>query len=67
MSPPAIKDLAADLPVLCVDGEIRDLAGRLLALSDGLGTAIGAIAIIRAQGTTGVHPFTVAPDSLQHP
>ncbi len=42
--------MTADLPVLCADREIRELAGRLLALSDGLGAAIGAIAIYSAEG-----------------
>ena len=33
MNEPKIKDLAADLPVLCADGEVRHFAGRLLVLS----------------------------------
>ncbi len=57
MKDPHIKDLAADLPVLCADQEIRYFAGRLLVLSDGLGTAIGALAIYAAVGSTGVRPF----------
>ncbi|MFD4369953.1 PAS domain S-box protein [Rhodococcus sp. NPDC058521] len=57
MEKPQIKDMAADLPVLCADGEIRSFAGRLLVLSDGLGTAIGAIAIYTDQGSTGIAPF----------
>lgn len=57
MKDPQIKDLAADLPVLCADLEIRHFAGRLLVLSDGLGVAIGALAIYAAEGTTGVRPF----------
>ncbi|XAS78086.1 PAS domain S-box protein [Dermatophilaceae bacterium Sec6.4] len=57
MDEPVIKDLAADLPVLCADGAIRPFPGRLLVLSDGLGTALGAIAIYASEGTTGVHPF----------
>ena len=57
MKEPKIKDLAADLPVLCADGEIRHYAGRLLVLSDGLGTATGALAIYASAGTTGVQPF----------
>lgn len=57
MKEPKIKDLAADLPVRCADGEVRSFAGRLLVLSDGLGVAIGAIAIYSAKGTTGIHPF----------
>ncbi|MGH3434634.1 MAG: PAS domain S-box protein [Thermocrispum sp.] len=61
MASPQIKDMAADLPVLCAHGQIREFAGRLLALSDGLGTAIGAIAIYRSEGTTGVRPFSNAP------
>ncbi len=59
MAAPEIKDMAADLPVLCSDGTVREFAGRLLALSDGFGTAIGAIAIYRAEGSTGVRPFSV--------
>ncbi|WP_162144880.1 PAS domain S-box protein [Arthrobacter castelli] len=58
MANPEIKDMAADLPVLCSDGRIREFAGRLLALSDGMQTAIGAIAIYRADGSTGVRPFS---------
>lgn len=58
MAAPQIKDLAADLPVLCADGTVRELPGRLLALSDGLGTAIGAMAIYRATGSTGLRPFS---------
>lgn len=57
MKEPKIKDLAADLPVRCADGEVRSFAGRLLVLSDGLGTAIGAMAIYSSEGTTGAHPF----------
>lgn len=62
MAVPEIKDMAADLPVLCSDGEVREYAGRLLALSDGLGQAIGAIAIYRSQGSTGVRPFSAPAD-----
>lgn len=57
MREPKIRDLAADLPVLCADGEVRHFAGRLLVLSDGLGTAIGALAVYASAGTTGVLPF----------
>ncbi len=57
MKEPKVKDLAADMPVLCADGETREFAGRLLVLSDGLGTAIGAMAIYVDEGTTGMHPF----------
>ena len=57
MKEPMTRDLAADLPVLCADGEVRDFAGRLLVLSDGLGTALGALAIYASEGTTGAHPF----------
>ena len=60
MADPQIKDMAADLPVLCADGEIREFAGRLLALSDGLGRAIGAIAIYTDDDTTGFRPFSQA-------
>lgn len=63
MASPEIKDMTADLPVLCADREIRELAGRLLALSDGLGAAIGAIAIYSAEGSTGVRPFSAPPTS----
>ncbi|MFD9219631.1 hypothetical protein ACFWDI_06295 [Streptomyces sp. NPDC060064] len=57
MEEPAIKDLAADLPVLCADGQVRTYAGRLLVLSDGLGKALGALAIYASEGSTGVTPF----------
>ncbi|SFW86376.1 PAS domain-containing protein [Amycolatopsis australiensis] len=57
MAAPKVKDLAADIPVRCADGEIRTFAGRLLALSDGLGVALGAMAIFTDAGSTGVRPF----------
>ncbi|MFC0675212.1 PAS domain S-box protein [Brachybacterium hainanense] len=57
MANPEIRDLAADLPVRCADGTTRHVAGRLLVLSDGLGTAIGAMAIFTATGSTGIRPF----------
>ena len=57
MREPQIKDMAADLPVLCADGTIREFAGRLLALSDALGVAIGAMAIYTDDGLTGRKPF----------
>ncbi len=57
MREPKIKDLAADLPVLCADGKIRPFPGRLLVLSDGLGRAIGALVICASEGTTNLHPF----------
>lgn len=57
MKAPQVKDLAADIPVLCADGQVKDFAGRLLVLSDGLGVAIGAMGIFAAEGTTGIKPF----------
>lgn len=57
MQAPRVKDLAADMPVLCADGQVKEFAGRLLVLSDGLGAALGAIAIFAAAGTTGFKPF----------
>jgi PAS domain S-box-containing protein len=57
MREPIVKNLTADLPVLCADGEVRTFAGRLLVLSDGLGTAIGALAIFTDGGSTGNRPF----------
>ena len=57
METPVVKDLAADLPVVCADGETRTFAGRLLVVSDGLGVALGAMAIYTDAGTTGVRPF----------
>lgn len=57
MAEPRIKDLAADLPVRCADGQVRGYAGRLLVLSDGLGQAVGAMAIYVSEGSTGLHPF----------
>lgn len=62
MAAPEIKDMAGDLPVLCADGKVREYAGRLLTLSDGLGQAIGAIAIYRSQGSTGLRPFSAPTD-----
>ncbi len=57
MQAPVVRDLAADLPVVCADGETRIFAGRLLVISDGLGVALGAMAIYTDDGTTGVRPF----------
>jgi len=57
MEAPVVKDLAADIPVLCGDGQVREFAGRLLVLSDGLGVALGAMGIFAADGTTGIKPF----------
>jgi PAS domain S-box-containing protein len=57
MQAPQVKDLAADIPVLCADGQMKNFAGRLLVLSDGLGVALGAIGIFAAEGTTGFEPF----------
>jgi len=42
MKAPEVKDLAADIPALCADGQVREFAGRLLVLSDGFGAALGA-------------------------
>jgi len=57
MQAPEVKDLAADIPVLCADGQVKEFAGRLLVLSDELGSALGAMAIFAAAGTTGFKPF----------
>jgi PAS domain S-box-containing protein len=57
MGAPRVKDLAADIPVLCGDGQVKEFAGRLLVLSDGLGVALGAMGIFAADGTTGIKPF----------
>jgi len=57
MAEPRVRDMAADLPVSCADGEVRTFAGRLLVLSDGLGVALGAMAVYSPSGSTGVRPF----------
>ncbi len=57
MRAPQVRDLAADIPVLRADGQVKEFAGRLLVLSDGLGAALGAMAIFAAVGTTGFKPF----------
>jgi PAS domain S-box-containing protein len=57
MEAPQVKDLAADIPVLCGDGQVKEFAGRLLVLSDGFGVALGAIGIFASDGTTGIKPF----------
>src|SRR5258708_36410241 len=57
MQAPQVKDLAADIPVLCADGQVKQFAGRLLVLSDGLGAALGAMGIFAATGTTGIKAF----------
>jgi PAS domain S-box-containing protein len=54
---PRVKDLAADIPVLCADGRVKEFAGRLLVLSDGVGAALGAMGVFAAAGTTGIKPF----------
>jgi hypothetical protein len=53
MQAPQVKDLAADMPVLCADGQVKAFAGRLLVLSDGPGVALAAMGIFAAEGTTG--------------
>jgi PAS domain S-box-containing protein len=57
MEAPQVKNLAADIPVLCADGQVKEFAGRLLVLSDGLGAALGAMGIFAAPGSTGTKPF----------
>jgi PAS domain S-box-containing protein len=57
MQEPKVKDLAADLPVRCADGQQRSLARRLLVISDGLGTALGALAVFTDERSTGNRPF----------
>jgi hypothetical protein len=57
MEEPQVKDLAADIPVLCADGQVKEFAGRLLVLSDGLGAALAAKGIFAAEGTAGIRPF----------
>jgi PAS domain S-box-containing protein len=57
MEAPQVKDLAADMPVVCADGQVKEFAGRLLVLADGLGAALGAMGIFAADGTTGIKPF----------
>ena len=57
MDAPQVKDLAADIPVRCADGQVKEFAGRLLVLSDGLGAALGAMGIFTADGSTGIKPF----------
>lgn len=61
MREPQVNDMAADLPVLCADGQVRTFPGRLLTLSDALGVALGAIAIYARTGTTGIHLFAEEP------
>lgn len=58
MRKPEIKDMAADMPVLCADGQTREFAGRPLTLSDDLGSAIGAVGLYAHPGSTGVRPFS---------
>ena len=60
MKDPKAKAILVDLPVRCADRKVRNLAGRLLVLSDGLGVAIGAMAIFsigssRAEVSCGSH------------
>jgi PAS domain S-box-containing protein len=62
MQAPQVKDLAADIPVVCADGQTRTYPGRLLVLSDGLGVAIGALGIFTPDGTTGISPFESGSD-----
>ena len=57
MSQPEVKDMRADMPVLCADGRIRSIAGRLLVLSDRLSQAVGAVAIFTDGGSVGFDPF----------
>lgn len=57
MKDPKVKALPGDLPVRCADGKARNLACRILVLSDGPGVAIGAMGIFASTGTTGGRPF----------
>jgi|SRR5215469_9859253 len=57
MQSPQVKDLAVDLPVTCADGQARTYPGRFLTLFDGLGEAVGAMAIFAPDGSTGIRPF----------
>ena len=57
MREPRLRDMAADLPVVFANGEIRAMAGRLLVLIDPFGAAIGAMAIFGPTGSTGQRPF----------
>jgi PAS domain S-box-containing protein len=62
MQAPQVRDLAADIPVACADGQVKTCPGRLLVLSDGLGQAIGAIGIFTPHGSTGIRPFASAEE-----
>lgn len=53
MRTPKVKDMAADIPVRCADGQVRVFAGRLLVISD----ALGAMGIFATEGSTGIRPF----------
>lgn len=57
MADPNLKDLAADIPVICADGESRYFAGRLLVLFDAFGSAVGAAAIFTDSNDVGFRPF----------
>jgi len=62
MQSPHLRDLAADIPVACADGQVRVYPGRLLVLSDGLGEGIGAVGIFTPDGSTGIKPFGSGED-----
>lgn len=50
------KAFSVDLPVRCADHKVRNVAGRLVILSDGMGVAVGAMAIFSSAGSPGVRP-----------
>jgi len=62
MKAPQVKDLTADIPVACADGQVKTYAGRLLVLMDGQGEVVGAVGIFSPHGSTGIRPFASAED-----
>ena len=62
MKAPQVKDLTADIPVGCADGQVKTYPGRLLVLMDGQGEVVGAVGIFSPHGSTGIRPFASAED-----
>jgi len=48
---------AANLPVLCKDGEVRVFPGRFIFVTNGLGEPVGAMAVY-SKGKGGESPFS---------
>jgi PAS domain S-box-containing protein len=53
MERPVLAEVVLDVPILRADGQIHEHPVRIIAISDGFGTAVGAVAVFTSAGTTG--------------